>query len=412
MTEKLKNSGGNEENSPFDVLAEIANPNDNADTEEIAKEKSGFDLPLEERFNISPREYPIFARQAGLRQNENTGKWTAETLSIDETLGRMVGATAELVAIASGETGGEPVDHIIYLDKSARPVSWLVDEFWQDFTDEPEPERSFLAIDRRVWLRDYMGLELKGNEYVIEENGELRLADSGVVDRNFSKIPRETLARIRALYIPGGIQSEDPREIFATPTVLDGKNLLIVDEVERSGSTLYIAKKLLKAAIPKLKSVKKHVFWSDNEEKLDNGETQMGKTPVWYPEDHNDWRGRGVKDINPAYYEEMYRNNPTPDNRARRYGAIVLGEPLVSPEEEPGQPSWHLRAEIHKMHEDYEKGRILPNTGRYSPEKLIETMEDWGVEFMPDNLSKNNPHAYFSLARQRDVLARKKYKYS
>lgn len=365
---------------------------------EAAKKLQGETL-----FDLSPDDYPIFSKQGGVRRNRFTGRLEERNLSIHETLGLMVGRTADTIAKISGETDGTPFDHVIYLDKSARPVSWLVDEFWKDFADSEKPSESFLAIDRRAWL-PRMDIKLLANEYIEEASGATHVAGPSDIDEHFKKIEnnKELLARIRALYIEGGIDTEDPETILNTPTVLDGKNLLIVDEVQRSGSTLYIAQRLLKAAIPELNKVEGHVFWSDTSRPLDNGEKQMGLTPVWYPQDHSDWRGRGVKDINPAYFENQYENDPTPQNRALKFGAIVLGEPLIHPEDEPGQPSWHLREEMHRMHEDYLAGHILPQTSIDSPEKMYKQMEKNGVQFVPQAEAKNNPHSYLSLCEKRD----------
>ncbi|MBQ3348350.1 hypothetical protein IJJ36_03945 [Candidatus Saccharibacteria bacterium] len=400
MNESMNNSEKINNESPFEKLTELPSFEQRQEGAGTLTKEAVEQMPLEERFDISPKEYPIFSKQSGNRPDVATGKYVNRTLSINETLGEMVGATAATIATITGEKSGEPMDHVIYLDKSARPVSWLVDDFWEDFTDKPEPSKSFLAIDRRIWLTR-MGFELEGNEYIKDENGDSHVASPrDVSEELFNKtISREMLARIRALYIPGGIDSEEPDKIFNTPTVLDGKNILIIDEVSRSGSTLHIAKLLLKGAIPDAK-VSGRVFWHDHSTKTDSGETQMGSTPVWYPKDKNDWRGRGVKDINQAFYEQLYRDNPTPDNRARNYGSIVLGEPLIHPEDEPGQLSWHLRAEMRKMHEDYKKGRILPTMPnlRECPAKLISTMRGWGVEFTPEK----RPHAYVSLIEKRN----------
>lgn len=385
--------------APEETVDDYPEFNPDGAQEFIEKESIG----VEQLFKINPDDYRIFSKQGGIRPKQYGGGLEARTLSIHETLGLMVGRTAEMVSVITGEDGGTPFDHVIYLDKSARPVSWLVDEFWDDFTDSEQPSKSFLAIDRRVWLRK-MGMNLLTNEYVEESNGSTHVAGPSDVDEYFGNIDKETLARIRALYIEGGIETEDPEEIFNTPTVLDGKNLLIVDEVQRSGSTLYIAKKLLKAAIPELKSVDGHVFWTDTTRFLDNGEQQMGLTPVWYPEDHSDWTGRGVKDINPAYFENQFNNDPTPQNRAYKFGAIVLGEPLIHPEDEPGQPSWHLREEIHRMHEDYDAGHILPQLTWKAPEKLYEEMQKRGVEFIPAAEAKSHPNSYLSLVEKRDKI--------
>ena len=99
-----------------------------------AEVKSGKEIVP--NFTVDPKNYPIFSRQAGNREDFDK-KIKSRTLSINETLGLMAGRTAETVAMLSGDVPGVPkADHVIYLDKSARPVSWLVNEFWEDFTNE------------------------------------------------------------------------------------------------------------------------------------------------------------------------------------------------------------------------------------------------------------------------------------
>lgn len=364
---------------------------------------------LRERFSVNPDDYPIFKRQEGRRYDKLLREDRERRLNIDETLGLMVGATASTIVAINGEDhDNPPSDHVIYLDKSARPVSWLVDEFWNDFSDRKQPEESFLAIDRRYWFK-MVGLDINKNEYITDQSGERRVATSTDFWRGFKALPddrqNDFLARIRSLYIEGGIEKEDPETIMATPTKLDGKNLMIIDEVSRSGATLDIAVGLLRRAIPKLKNVGRHVFWSDNSKQTDSGETQMGMTPVWYPHDHSDWRGRGVKDINPEYYRVQYDNNPNNKTRAEYYGSIVLGEPLLRKEDEPGQLSWKLKDEMIKMHQDYTDGHILPNFPEYDTkvfDKMYDKLSDLGVEFVPDPDSKRNPNSYNNLADYRN----------
>ena len=363
-------------------------------------------ITIDQLFKINPDDYPIFSRQGGVREKSYGKGYEGRTLGINETLGLMVGRTAETISVISGEADGTPpFDHVIYLDKSARPVSWLVDEFWDDFADSEQPSKSFLAIDRRVWFK-ILKMPILPNEYIEAPDGSTHLIGPDDVNAYFHNVvdDKDILARIRALFIEGGIGTEDPDTILNTPTVLDGKRLLIIDEVKRSGSTLHIAKRLLKAAIPELEVVEGHTFWSDNEMPNPNtDERQMGFAPVWYPTDHSDWRGRGVKDINPKYYEDQFDNDPTPQNRALKYGAFVLGEPL-RPEDEPGQLSQHLAEEIHRMHDDYEAGHILPQLYWHSPEKQLKRMEEQGVKFVPAEEAFKDPHSYLSLVKKRDEL--------
>lgn len=363
----------------------------------------------ETRFKVDPKEFDIFSRQGEYKLLPGAKKYSKEPVGIDETLGRMVGATAATVATLVGENGDIPAaDHVIYLDKSARPVSWLVDEFWDEFTDKKRPEKSYLAIDRKSWF-PRAGVELQADEYVEEPDGSRRVAEGRDFDVN--KIPEEMIARIRALYIAGGIDSDETSEenvkkIMEAPTVLDGKKITIIDEVSRSGSTIEIAQQLLRRAFPKAQ-VSGYVFWKPGTFKIETGEDQMMSSPAWYPHDKSDWRGRGVRDVDEKYYSDEYANDPTSENRARKFGAFVLGVPLVNKEDEPGQLSWKLAEDIRKMHEEYKKGHILPSFpsdlgGGEVEDRLYEQVESWGVEFVPEKEAKGNSRAYITLASKRD----------
>ena len=364
------------------------------------------DEPAEVRFHVDEAEFPIFARQA-VSVPIGNGKSRKEELPIDETLGRMVGATAETIEAILGErdTKTPRAEHVIYLDKSARPVSWLVDEFWQDFTAEPRPEKTFLAIDRRNWLKPpYTDEKADSREYVTEASGEKKLARAE--DFHVERVPTELLAGIHGLYVEGGIPADaTPEEVMEMPTVLDGKNVMIIDEVSRSGATLGIAQKLIGAAIPKVQSVTGHVFWRAGSFQLDNGESQMASAPVWYPEDADDASGRGVMDINELYYKNLYLQEPSQQNLALMKGAFVLGEPLLKPEEERGQKSLRLRGEVRRMREEYEAGHILPtianNPDSEVTERMLEKLEECGVELVQSDPKKKNPRAYQVLLEQR-----------
>lgn len=380
------------------------------------------------RFRVDRKDYPLFSRQMGDVVDEVTGATGKGVLSIDETLGLMVGRTAELIGTLNGEGTdfGPKIDHVVYLDKSARPVSWMVDEFWDDFSSAERPEKDFLAIDRRIWFKK-VGIELEPNEYIREADGSSRPAVAGDFIKAFKEMPEEVrldwLARIRSLFIADGIEDEDPQKILSTPTVLDGKNVLIVDEVSRSGSTLGIASYLLDQAInygkdekdaSRLKSLDGFVFWQDGTKQVQSGngttETQMGEPPVWYRHGgQDDWIGRGVKDIDPQFYLNEYMANPNNHTRALNYGSFVLGVPMSEKDldEEPGQVSRELASEMKRMRHDYEKGHILPTLPSRAPmgeayDKMETKLHEWGVVTGPEEKIKSNPNNYWKLARIRN----------
>lgn len=362
------------------------------------------DEPAETRFHVDEKDFPVFSRQARLVPHGS--ELVSEELGIDETLGKMVGSTAETIEVLLGEHDKKipRADHVIYLDKSARPVSWLVDEFWEEFTNEERPQKTFLAIDRRSWLKPpYTGSKIDGQEYIEEASGAKKVAT--LSDFHIERVPIDVLAGIHGLYVEGGIpEGATPEEIMEMPTVLDDKNVTIIDEVSRSGATLGIARQLITAAIPKTKSVNGHVFWRPGLIQR-GGEPQMDSSPVWYPADSSDVTGRGVLDINEHYYQNLYLDERTDKNRALMKGAFVLGQPLLNPEEERGQKSLKLYTEIKRMHEEYKAGHILPNMTSEPEssvsEHLFEKLESYGVEFVPEEPGKKNPRAYQELCKKR-----------
>ena len=370
---------------------------------------------VETRFTSTPKGmYPIFDQQLEYvsRSPDAEGRLVKENLGINETLSRMVSSTFTTISMIMGEGEGIGIpkpDHVIYLDKSARPVNWLVKEFWHDFTNEKMPDYSFLAIDRKDWFR-YAGVELDDRQYIDGPNGEKELATAS--DFHIEKIPREMLAKIRALYIDGGIENEDVEEIMSTPTVLNGQDVMVIDEVSRSGSTLGIAEKLIRAAIPEVKSVTGFTFWKPGSEPLtrrNSEERQLLSVPAWYPSDDTYVYGRGVLDPDEDFYRNQFEENPTNLNRAKKFGAIAIGK-ILDFDEEPEHPSRELMNEIHLMHEEYQKGHILPlitgelirtRNGKVR-QKILDDLKSWGVVLAPPQNGRMSgapldPHSYTEL---------------
>lgn len=328
------------------------------------------------RYSADPNDFPLFSLQT--RHAKYGGEDTRVQRPLDATLSDYVTRTAGLVKILSGDaytpsnTEKLPAaDHIIYLDKSARPVSWLVNEFWQDFAPgKDQPTQSYLAIDRSPWLNKAgQRVDIDGRYINGEENaGELaHFSDfedgiAAMMVSNPEKVKKE-LAKVRALYIDGGIKSEDPDEIMNTPTILDGKNITIVDEVQRTGTTSGIAKWLVEHAIPEAKSVNFVGFWHPiTLRSSDNKDVMIDSVPVWY--DAKRISGRGVAEIRPEYYEEQFTADPTPVNRARKFSAELIGTPFNPSHEQMmdprfSSPSLELHREVKNLHDYYKKGRVF-----------------------------------------------------
>ena len=331
------------------------------------------------RFHVNPADFAIFSKQAEM--GENWGD-RAEVLPLDETMGRFVKATADCIAVLAGEDNKQKMpaaDHIIYLDKSARPVSWLNNVFWDAFTDKPRPKHSYLAIDRMEWFaRTDTPVDSSG--YIKDADGESSHV-ARFEDFLAENVSAEDIARIRALYIPGGIEEEDVEKIMSTPTGLEGKNITIVDEVGRSGSTLNIAKYLVSLAIPEAASVNGYTYWEAGVQIGPNGEHQMRSVPVWY--DAASRLGRGIGDVNEAFFAERYKDYPSPKTRAQKFGAIVLGQ-FLDLSKEPGNKSRQLAQEIKTMRKEWDDGHIMmPMPDHYSIKKWRDRLESQGIEFMP-----------------------------
>ena len=364
----------------WDSLAQGEQDDDYVDPDSFTEEELRADP--EKRFHVNPDDFPIFSQQYELP--EQYGNLNHIVFPVDKTMGMFVSKTADTVSYLSGESANGPkrkTDLAVYLDKSARPVSWLVNTFWSDFTDKKRPESKFLAIDRINWLK-YLGVDVSPNGYVKAPDGSEHVGIFS--DIPTQKITKEDIARIRALFIPGGITTEDPDEIMATKTSLEGKNITVIDEVFRSGTTLQLAKYLLEQAIPEA-NIDGFTFWvpSFQISRNPNEEKQMRSQPIWY--DRNTAYGRGIGDINQNYYNMLHERLNTPRTRAQKFGAFVLGE-IINLKEEPRQLSIQLAKEIQKMHSEFKAGHILMAPPRhYDEDKWMDRLKSQGVLLEPAN---------------------------
>lgn len=364
-------------------------------------------LAPSERFKVNVDDYPMLRQQFQKSPDKRNVdiRW-----QIDRTVMEYVKDTAGLIAVIDGTARKygerrdlEKPDHVIYLDKSARPVSWLVNMFWDDFSKEERPEHSYLSIDRMPWFRR-VGLEPDEKGYISEAGGSKRRARASDFINNADKLSPKMLAGIRALYIDGGVETDDPEEIMKMPTVLDGKNVLIVDEVEDTGSTLGIARYLLQKAIPEIKHVDGDYFWFPEMKRVQTGpntfESQKLSLPIWYKSDRTE--GRGVGEVDEGYYRKKFEEDPTPRNRARMLGAFALSS-YVNLNNEPGNATRQLTKEMRQLHDDYVAGKIfLSRVPQYDTARMKAVIEAQGVKVVPD---EKVPDSY--LAVMKNINSRK-----
>jgi len=236
-------------------------------------------------------------------------------------------------------------DVILYLDKSARPIQWLVKEFWPIFApDKPAPESKFVNIDASEWLG--------------KTSDEARPGEDEIYS---AEIPQEAIEELRAVF-------RDPTR--PDKSVFDGKQIMVVDEVSVSGGSLSLAVKILSQAFPEA-SFNGRAWMIP--EKVKRGHGMYPKElPVWY---HKvDPRGRGVGDIKP--------------------GSRVLSSPgaLINP------------GAIEESKYTEEQKKSLQSAASIQQQRGIEVGSSSGV-FVQDELSKQLRAEIKQLAR--DVIDRR-----
>ncbi|MEX2398575.1 MAG: hypothetical protein WD432_00785, partial [Candidatus Saccharimonadales bacterium] len=132
---------------------------------------------------------------------------------------------------------GDPedkVDRVIFLDKSARPVAWMVRKFWNHFAeDDPEtgeqmkmPSMSFLNIDKDDWV-DREDVDFING--LPQWNGKHTMGD----------VAQRSLRSTFVEHLPSdkGIDDSDIDLGSDIDTVLDGQKVLVIDEVGVTGIT-------------------------------------------------------------------------------------------------------------------------------------------------------------------------------
>jgi hypothetical protein len=185
-------------------------------------------------------------------------------------------------------------DRVVFLDKSARPVAWLMMAAWEllalDFTANggsnvpigvtgqvSRPAITFLNIDRLQWrhILDPLGV------------GDF---DAGRLDAEvIAGLRRSQLVSHRDRDLTGSALSD-------APTRLDGQRVLVVDEVAVSGDTGRIAADMLRRAFPDSTCEAGHWMRPKLVTGAD-GNRRNNLLPVWYRDDTS--LGRGVGDRDP-----------------------------------------------------------------------------------------------------------------
>jgi hypothetical protein len=290
-------------------------------------------------------------------------EYAYEILDTPELRARYITYTDELIRTMTEDR----IDTAIFLDKSARPVAWLVEELWDQLVpphDEQgrpyvRPEIKFLNIDREQW-----GAVVGRSE------------DQGV---DVHKIPTERIEELRGLFAPVKAKTQGR-------SLLEGKRVLIVDEVRVSGDTLAIAEQVIKRAFPEAASIR-GVHWMDGQVKINprTGVKMNTQLPVWYSDRKVTGRLVADRDTTKSMSSPSYR---------QQLGRYWLSTPFRGQHDERGL---RLKAEVAQLAHDMKKHR-LP----YMPSPL---WHDSG----PDTIDNRIPRLNGGMQVDQYIQLRRKY---
>ena len=253
----------------------------------------------------------------------------------------------EVVDSESGEKVVRRPDTVIFLDKSARPLAWLTKELWDQMAPEPGsdeippmPDFKFLNIDREQWVN------------IVDEQGV------GHVD--VSKVDPGIIRSLRSVFVTPQHKQEGLTErVDSAPTELDGKNVMVVDEVFSSGRTLNIATQLIRRAFPSASIGGEYWMQKIATKGAATGNADL---PVWYKSDEESGRGVGNRQA-----EKRHASS----NITQRLGAWFLSTRFPKPDEAALQ----LRREFHELatHPDVP---LRPSNDR-DIDDIISRLEEW-----------------------------------
>ncbi|HVX24580.1 MAG TPA: hypothetical protein VG992_04560 [Candidatus Saccharimonadales bacterium] len=336
---------------------------------DIAPAPTPEDLAPKDLSADDPFDYKIMAPQRGHTYVENTPEYQEKYIYM----------LSQLVDDAMGDPETR-ADTLVFLDKSARPLAWMMRTFWDEIAPQerdqetgelrviPMPKMRFATVDRLEWRKD---------------------PKKEFIDGGAKEITQANLDGLRAIF------SRDDQH------GLDHDKIYVIDEQSESGDTLDIAKQLFTQAFPDAtvrgRSFIQHPY-------VDNPKTgertyKIQEIPPWYPlksanMTHQDIRGRGVFDAIPYYRrsdrfrarfpeesnqflsspprtervltdEEVQQAdllqmafNAAKDDAERNHLAAQL-EHMKFSENDP--KSDRLRKEIGRMLVDYQSGKLTPS---------------------------------------------------
>lgn len=166
-----------------------------------------------------------------------------------------------------GRVIAQEINDIVFLDKSARPVAWLMKSLWpllgvdEDGRALAMPTVKFANIDREQWE------PLVGRSE--DKNGGI----------NMNRIHPDTVDSLRGLYALKNLDRDDRAD--DEPTLFDGRKLMIIDEVKSSGDTIAMSEWLFEKAFPEAE-IHTSYWMSPATKQLKSGVRINADLPIWY----------------------------------------------------------------------------------------------------------------------------------
>ncbi len=258
-------------------------------------------------------------------------------------------------AIAAG------VDDLVFLDKSARPISWFIRELWDllvlGHVDVTRPRHRFINLDRQMWRDQTGGAEEGSGMGVSLDTPGLRQDAADLRDA----------FRIR-------LDRPERQETFFT-----GRTVMVVDEVRVSGDTLAIARSFLEAAFPDARKILT-AHWMTPRIVTGRGDVRYNANlPIWYSDQTTHGRGIGNRDVHVSAHSPHARTragkrflSTRPDKADRRSAELRNDIRLISTAIRSGEQPLRLNARVpDDVYERRLEAQIVINGG-VTPREVTE----------------------------------------
>lgn len=291
-----------------------------------------FELPEQDNF-----EYELLR---GHERTDHSWKSSAELrteyVRRTDDLIHMITDGVEVKDSETGEKHKEPYDFVVWLDKSSRPLSWMTKALWRQMAVDkegnvlPEPQHRFVNIDRNQWTS--------------------QVDPNGVGQTYVGDVDPSIIRSLRSIFLANPADRRDglTEQIDRAPTQFDGKNVLIVDELNSTGRTLQYAKGFFQRAFPEARIDGTH--WMGE---ITSVGSAIGNAdvPVWYTDTSEGGRGIGNRNIDRSRLSK---------STTQKLGAWFLSTPLGRLDPKSDQ----LRKEIDRLAQDAKDGKILVEPSR------------------------------------------------